>query len=208
MAKLIVIIGNVGSGKTTLTNSLAKALKARIIQADSLYKTNPFFPLTVKDRKRWSLASDLWFLLGRAKLMKKINRLKSRYVVVDSGMPMSWIYSHSRIKNCFFSKDEWELYESLSQKINDDLPKIDILIELTGSIDFLMNEIKKRGREYELKYFNREYIASLAYSIKYCVRKYKKEGIKVITVNREKHDLTNTVEFSSLLNKIQKNIHE
>lgn len=46
----ITVIGNVASGKSTLTPFLAKALRAKLVKADELYKTNPFFKDAVVDR--------------------------------------------------------------------------------------------------------------------------------------------------------------
>lgn len=49
-SKLITIIGNIGVGKSTLTDLLERYLKAKKVPADSLYQVNPFFPLVVGDR--------------------------------------------------------------------------------------------------------------------------------------------------------------
>jgi deoxyadenosine/deoxycytidine kinase len=200
--KLITIVGNVASGKTTLTAILAKALKARKIDADKLYLSNPFFPLTIKDRKRWSLTSDLWFLKERIKLMKKINRNGGKHLIIDSGLPMSWVYAHSRLKNSFYKKDEWQLYESLFSDSTNQLPKTDLVIVLTGSTKYLLNQIDKRGRDYELKYFDQKYLKSLNTSLQCYIRKCRQQKIKLIIINREKHDLTNLIELKKLIKKI------
>ena len=51
--KLVVIIGNVGSGKSTVSKMLAKKLGAKLVPADKFFEINPFFPLALEDRKRW-----------------------------------------------------------------------------------------------------------------------------------------------------------
>ncbi len=129
--KLIIVIGNVGVGKTTLTNLLAKQLPGKKIAAD-LYKQNPFFDLAVKNRKRWSLASDIWFLYKRIGRMRKaINCLNKQHVVVDSGLPMSLVYSRSRIECGHFIKKEWELYEQINNELRSGLKNRTLLLFLS-----------------------------------------------------------------------------
>lgn len=164
--KLITVIGNVGSGKSTLTRLLAKKLSATIVPADELYKINPFFPLAVKDRKRWSLASDLWFLRERVNLAKKYPQyLLKKNVVVDSGIPMSWVYANSRLKSGFFTRDEWNLYKNYYRVATANIRPPDIVIFLKAKVPFLMERIRKRGRSFEIKYFDQKYLASLEQSI-------------------------------------------
>src|SRR3989344_2862847 len=104
--KLITIIGNIGVGKSTLTGALEREMPAQRVPADSLFKINPFFPLTLNDRARWSLTSDLWFLYERVKAEREIpGFLKTAHVVVDSGLPMSWVYARSRVGSGYFTHD-------------------------------------------------------------------------------------------------------
>jgi deoxyadenosine/deoxycytidine kinase len=189
--KLIVIVGNVGTGKTTITHTLARMLNAKEIKADELYLTNPFFPLAVKDRTRWSLASDLWFLYERVEIMTKcVPDLEKQNLLVDSGLPMSWVYSHSRIKSGYYNKHEWLLYESMSDVTIARSPKPDIIINLHGTIPFLLNRIQTRGREFEKKYHTHEYLFSLDFSLKEYIMRAKKKRTRVIDVDVEKNDMS------------------
>jgi len=190
--KLIVVIGNVGTGKTTITHDLARLLKAKEIQADELYLTNPFFPLAIKDRARWSLASDLWFLYKRVEIMTKcVSDLDKQNLLVDSGLPMSWVYSHSRIKSGYYNKHEWLLYESMSDVTIARSPKPDLIINLHGTLPFLLHRIQTRGREFEKKYHTREYLSSLDFSLKNYIMRAKKKRIRVIDVDVENNNMSN-----------------
>lgn len=201
--KIVTIIGNIGSGKTTLSVNLAKKLKAKLIKADNLYLTNPFFPLTVRDRKRWSLASDLWFLNERARMLKKEVETKKQFVIIDCGLPISWTYSHSRIKSGYYIKDEWQLYQTYYRLLTKATPPIDILVDLIASSDLLMERIKKRGRDFEKKYFDVAYLESIANSLKQYKKRVLTPATKIITIDIEKIDLRKPEYLQALIKSIQ-----
>jgi deoxyguanosine kinase len=200
--KIITVIGNIGGGKSTLTKHLAHKLKAKLVKADNLYLINPFFPLAVKDRKRWSLASDLWFLKERVKVISKELKTDTQFVVIDSGIPMSWIYSNSRIKSGHYAKEEWELYQNYYNLLTKIIPPSDILIELTAPSNQLMQRIKKRGREFEKKHFNIPYLESITTSL----NEYKKQVLapttKLITLNTQMVDLRKPEHLQALIRSI------
>ena len=192
--KLITIIGNIGVGKSTLTDLLGKALSAAKVPADSLFKVNPFFPLTLNDRARWSLTSDLWFLYERVRAETEIPQLlKTAYVMVDSGLPMSWVYAHSRVGSGYFTRDEWELYKSIHDMLIQKVVFPDIVIYLKASVEFLVKRIRERGREFELRYYTAEYLENLTAGLNLVIKKLKRHGVRVITVNAMKQDFVGDV---------------
>ncbi len=189
--KLITIIGNIASGKSTLTELLTKKMPAIKISADEFYKTNPFFPLSLKDRKRWSFSSDLWFLLERVKMARKYSDLlKQSYVVVDSGIPMSWVFANSRLKQGYYTSDEWKFYQAYHNDMTLGLINSDIIIHLNVDESLLLESMKKRNREFEMLYYNTEYLRALNGSI----RKYiglAENKSNIITIKRPGTDLLN-----------------
>lgn len=201
--KTITIIGNIGSGKSTLFPLLAKKLRAKPVKADDLYLINPFFPLTVKDRKRWSLASDLWFLKERVKIAQKELDHSNRTLVIDSGVPMSWIYSYSRIKSGYYTRDQWQLYREYYNLLTKSLPLTDILINLTAPETTLIQRIYRRGREYEKKYFTIPYLQSIAHSIKAYQKQVITPATKVITIYTQKIDLRKPEQLALLVKRLE-----
>lgn len=202
--KFVTIIGNVGTGKSTLTDLVADAFPASKVPADSLFKINPFFPLAVQDRARWSLTSDMWFLLERVKMTREIPALlKISNVVVDSGLPMSYVYAHSRIGTGYFTNDEWKLYEELYNELftNECLP--DVVVYLHAPAEFLLERIQQRGREFEMKTYTAEYLDVLQHSIGLLVRRLKKHDILVITIDVTKTDFVGDEQaFKALIEKV------
>ena len=201
--KLVIVIGNVGVGKTTLTDLLAKQLPAKKIAAD-LYKQNPFFDLAVKNRRRWSLASDIWFLYKRVERMRKaVDWLNKRHVVVDSGLPMSLVYSRSRIECGHFIREEWELYEQINSEFSSNLKKPDVVVVLESPVDLLRQRIVGRNRDFEIKKYKIGYLKTLSKNISLVAKKLKKEKIKIIKVNIKQFDfISNKKDLNNLIKEI------
>lgn len=206
-SKLVVVVGNVGSGKSTLTNLLAKELPAEKVPADDLFKTNPFFPLAVGDRTRWSLTSDIWFLYERVKMAREIPKvLKKNHVVVDSGLPMSFVYAHSRLGSGYFTDDEWELYKCLHDELTKSIRLPDMVVHLSGPIDFLRKRIEERGREFEVKFHTLEYLSSLEESLELVVGELRKKGVNVLEYRSDKVDFVGDKEqLKKIIFELKKN---
>lgn len=67
----IAVLGNIASGKTTLSQSLAKGLKANFIDAD-LFDRNPFIELYTADHAKYAFITELFFTHCRIKKQKEI----------------------------------------------------------------------------------------------------------------------------------------
>lgn len=202
--RFVILVGNVGSGKSTLTDLLAEQLPAERVPADSLYTVNPFFPLAVEDRRRWSLTSDLWFLRERVRMTRGIpDTLKKSHVVVDSGLPMSYVYAHSRIKSGYMTADEWQLYQGYHDDQISNLRQPDLLIYLEGSVQFLRRRIEERGREFEVTFHTPEYLDCLNESLEALMMTAQRANMNVIRIDAEKVDfLHQPEEVTGLISKI------
>lgn len=201
--KFITIIGNIASGKSTLTRLLTKQLKARQIPADSLFRVNPFFPLALNDRPRWSLASDLWFFYERLKLERKIpQRLKTHHVIVDSGLPMSFVYARSRLISGYLTQNEWELYKSIHDELLPTAQFPDTIIYLKTPVEIILKRIHRRRRQFELKHYTAKYLRGLGKSLEMVVKKLQKHGIRIVSVE------TNRIDFIHNQNDLNNLIQE
>lgn len=202
----ITVVGNPGTGKSTFVEWLTNRLQCKQIPADSLFQTNPFFPLALKDRKRWSLASDIWFLSKRVGLYKKLPRLiKKSHVVIDSGLPMSYVYSHSRLESGFFTVDEWALYQQLYTDLTKRSIQPHLIIYLQLPVSEQRNRILTRGREFEKTHHTEEYLSSLQHSLEHMISLHKEKGIKILTVDTTR-DIRTDEEYQAFVNTAIQNV--
>lgn len=200
---LITVIGNVGSGKSTLATFLARALHAHHVAADELYKSNPFFSDAVANRSRWSLASDLWFLLERVEIAKKLDiLLQEKTVVQDSGLLMSWVYANSRLNAGYMNEKEQEIYTMIFDKLTRTFPQEDLVIYLDLPITILHERIRERGRDFEIRFHTQEYLSGLAKSLKRLVVRLKQKRIPVLNYSEKNWaDILQNVTHQHLLTK-------
>jgi deoxyadenosine/deoxycytidine kinase len=184
---MITVIGNIGSGKTTISPIIAKILKAKVVPADNLFQTiDPFRQCYLEDTKRWALANELWLTLERVILVKKyLRQYRDEKLVVDSGLLMSWAYTHGHYLSGMVTKDEWQLYRRLFDKIAISLFTSSIVIALECSTKTLMKRIKTRGRKFELEYYNPIYLDRINKGLEKLKQKLTRKKIRVVTINEE-----------------------
>jgi|GEM_PF-1227073 len=184
---LITVVGNIASGKSTMAKFLAKELKAKLVLADEFYKTNPFFRDTLQDRKRWSLASDLWFLVMRLEMMEKLVEKQDHPLIVqDSGVIMSLVYAHSRLATKHMDKKEYELYQLLYRKLAKKINFREIIVYLDSPVNLLLERIKKRGRQFEIKFHKKSYLEQIKKSLEYVIETERK-NVAVIRIDGNKY---------------------
>lgn len=185
--RMITVIGNIGSGKTTISPLIAKRLKAKVVPADNLFQTvDPFRECYLQDIKRWALANELWLTLERVILVKKyLRNFKGARLVVDSGLLMSWAFTHGHYLSGVITEDEWQLYRRLFDKIAIGLFTSSIVVALECSTGTLMKRIKSRGRKFELEYYNPVYLERVNKGLEKLKEKLKRKKITVVTIDEE-----------------------
>ena len=142
----IAIEGNIGAGKTTLAHQLAAYYQARIILEQ--FADNPFLPKFYKDKERYAFPLELSFLAERYSQLKDtlLNReLFQQMIVADYTIIKSQLFARNNL-----NPDEYELFQRMAEIIKTQLPKPDLLIYLHTPIVKLQQQIRKRGRAYEL----------------------------------------------------------
>jgi deoxyadenosine/deoxycytidine kinase len=143
--KYIVIEGNIGAGKTSLTTRIAKEYNAKLVLEQ--FAENPFLPKFYKNPERFSFPLELSFLADRYQQLKKEMAnpdLFFSFVIADYYYMKSLIFAGRTLKN-----DEYKLYRQLFWITYESLPKPDLYVYLHVDTRKLIENIKKRGRSYE-----------------------------------------------------------
>lgn len=143
----IAIVGNIGAGKTTLTELLAKHLNFEP-QYESV-ENNPYLEDFYNDMKRWSFNLQIFFLNSRFRHIvelqeKGINTIQDRTIYEDA-----YIFAENLFDMGLMSARDFENYSSIFQSIISYIKPPDLLIYLRASVPTLVNNIQKRGRDYE-----------------------------------------------------------
>ncbi|MFL5766200.1 MAG: deoxynucleoside kinase [Bacteroidia bacterium] len=141
----IVIEGNIGAGKTTLSTKLSEDQHTRLILEQ--FDDNPFLPKFYEDPEKHAFPLELSFLAERYHQLKTELNAQDIFrprIVSDYFFVKSLIFAGSNLK-----EDEFRLYSKLFYIINDSLPKPDLFVYLYHSIERLQENIRKRGRAYE-----------------------------------------------------------
>jgi len=143
----IAIAGNIGSGKTTLTTLLAKHYKytPHFEEVDN----NPYLIDFYKDMQRWSFNLQVFFLRSRFKQLIELKK-KSKKIVQDRTIyEDAHIFAPNLHAMGLMTTRDFENYQELFEVMDEFISPPDLLIYLRASVPTLVNNIQKRGREYE-----------------------------------------------------------
>ncbi|MEM0997138.1 MAG: deoxynucleoside kinase [Bacteroidota bacterium] len=143
----IAIAGNIGSGKTTLATHLSKYLGFEVYYEDA--DSNPYLFDFYQDMQRWSFNLQIYFLNTRFKRIIDFHN-EGKNVVQDRTIyEDAQIFAPNLHAMGLLPKRDYETYRSLFENLLDLIPAPDLLIYLRGSIPTLVDQIQRRGREYE-----------------------------------------------------------
>ena len=152
----VVIEGNIGAGKTTLAGKISDQFNAQLILEH--FGDNPFLPKFYNDPEKYSFPLELSFLASRYKQLKEElvpQDLFKTFTVADYYFMKSLVFAASTLK-----EDEYNLYRQIFYIIYGTLPKPDIYVYLHLNPDRLMQNIERRGRNYE-KSITKEYLQKI-----------------------------------------------
>lgn len=143
----IAIAGNIGSGKTTLTEILTKRYGAKAYYEDL---ANPYINDFYEDMGRWSFHLQLWFLGSRIQQTLTMLADGSDNVVQDRTIyEDAHIFADNLHAMGLMASRDFDTYMKMFNIEQTLLPKPDVLIYLKASVPTLISQIKMRGREYE-----------------------------------------------------------
>ena len=145
----IAIAGNIGSGKTTLTTLLTEHYKAKAYLEEV---DNPYIGDFYEDMNRWSFNLQVCFLANRIRqTMDMLENSSSEMIFQDRTIyEDAHIFADNLHEMGLMSGRDIETYMKIFQLITRLIPKPDLLIYLKASEPKLIEQIHRRGREYEM----------------------------------------------------------
>ena len=145
--KHIAVSGNIGAGKTTLSELLGKHYGWEVHYEDT--NTNPYLSDFYEDMNGWSFNLQIYFLNSRYKQMLDI-RKGDKVVIQDRTIyEDAYIFAPNLHQMGLMSKRDMENYRTLFNLMTSQVQAPDLLIYLKASIPKLVEHIQKRGRDYE-----------------------------------------------------------
>ncbi len=154
----VAIAGNIGSGKTTLTEMLAKHFKWTPIyeQMDD----NPYIANFYEDMRRWSFNLQVYFLHKRFKYVIDSRNAYENIVQDRTLYEDAYIFAPNLHAMGLMNTRDFETYSALFELMESFIKPPDLLIYLKASVPTLIKQIERRGREYESS-IRLDYITSL-----------------------------------------------
>ena len=177
----IAICGNIGSGKTTLANLLAKQYHwhAELEAVDN----NPYLSDFYKDMHRWAFHLQIYFLNSRFKQIKKIREQEVSTVQDRTIYEDAYIFASNLHSSQFMNDRDYACYLSLFESMMEHVTPPDLLVYLKADIPKLVSQIEKRGREYENS-MRLDYLKNLNQRYTNWIESYDQGNYLVIDVNQ------------------------
>ncbi len=176
----IAIAGNIGAGKTTLTKLLAKHYnwQPHFESVDE----NPYLDDFYSEMERWSFNLQVYFLNSRFRQILDLRKsgktiVQDRTIYEDVHIFAPNLYAMGLMTNRDFSN-----YSSLFELMENLVTPSDLLIYLRADISTLVEQIHKRGRDYESS-ISIDYLSRLNERYEAWISTYDKGKLLIIDVN-------------------------
>ncbi len=144
---LILVAGNIGSGKTSLTERLGQRLGWHTAYESVL--DNPYLPNFYKDMKTWSFHLQVFFLGHRARQHMQMASDPRSAIIDRSIYEDAYIFCRALNHMGNLSELDYQTYLNVFNLVVSTLPVPSMLIYLRCPVDVLMARIHKRGRDME-----------------------------------------------------------
>jgi deoxyadenosine/deoxycytidine kinase len=176
----IAIAGNIGAGKTSLTNLLSKHYKYEGHYEDVL--KNPYLDDFYDQMERWSFNLQIYFLNSRFRQIKDFeengkNIIQDRTIYEDAN-----IFAPNLLAMGLMTNRDFDNYKSIFNLMESFVKAPDLLVYLRSGIPNLVDQIHKRGRDYENS-ISIDYLSRLNERYEAWIETYDKGKLLIIDVD-------------------------
>jgi deoxyadenosine/deoxycytidine kinase len=145
--KLVLVAGNIGTGKTSLTERIGQKLGWRT--AYESVSDNPYLPDFYQDMRAWSFHLQIFFLGHRAEQHLEMAKDERSAIIDRSIYEDAYIFARALHSMGNVTERDYQTYWRLYELIVKSLPSPALLIYLKAPVPVLMDRIHKRGRAIE-----------------------------------------------------------
>lgn len=201
--KHIAVAGNIGAGKTTLTAMLANHYKWSPHYEDVDH--NPYLTDFYEDMSRWSFNLQVYFLNNRLQQLLRIRAGKETVIQDRTIYEDAHIFAPNLYSMNLMTKRDFDNYASFFETLRQMVNPPDLLIYLKASIPKLVDQIQKRGREYE-ENIRLDYLKRLNENYNKWIAQYTDGPLLVIEVDNLNF-AENDEDFAEVIRRIDAQIH-
>ncbi len=194
----IAVAGNIGAGKTTLTQLLAKHYKWQPHYEEVF--DNPYLEDFYNHMERWSFNLQIYFLNSRFRQVLDIRSSKKTTIQDRSIYEDAHIFAPNLHAMGLLANRDFENYRSLFDLMTEVVEGPDLLIYLKSSIPNLVSKIHKRGRDYESS-ISIDYLSKLNERYEEWIKGYDKGKLLIIDAD-ELDFVENPEDLGTIINKI------
>ncbi len=194
----IAVEGNIGAGKTSFSTMVSEDFNAKLIL--ERFKDNPFLPKFYENKERYAFPLEMSFLADRYQQLSddlaQYDLFKD-FVISDYDVFKSLIFAKITLH-----EDEYSLYHKLFHLMYKELVKPELYIYLYQNTERLLENIKKRGRDYEQK-IQPDYLIDINKSYLNFIKSQSNMKVQVIDISGLDF-VSNRKDYLWLLSEIDK----
>ena len=179
--KHIAIAGNIGAGKTSLSEKLASHFNWSVHYEDA--ETNPYLNDFYNDMHRWSFNLQIYFLNSRYEQILNIQQGENAVIQDRTIYEDAFIFAPNLHEMGLMSTRDFNNYFSLFKTMSSQIDPPDLLIYLKASISTLVAHIHSRGREYEGN-MSLDYLKKLNFRYEKWIKNYDDGNLLIIDADQ------------------------
>ena len=200
----IAIAGNIGAGKTSLTNLLSKHYKWQGHFEEVV--ENPYLDDFYHQMERWSFNLQIYFLNSRFGQLIEIQKSGKNVIQDRSIYEDAHIFAPNLHAMGLLSQRDYQNYKSLFELMENMVTGPDLMIYLRSSIPNLVGNIHKRGREFENS-ISIDYLSRLNERYEAWIHNYDKGKLLIIDVD-ELDFVDTAADMKSIIDRIDSKVKE